>query len=468
MFSRMKKFIAVFGLIAVTGQGCTKALPADTLKASKPVTLTVWGVVDDYNVYQGVFEEWRKQHPNVTLDYRRFRLEEYENAILNGFADDRGPDVFLIHQDWTNEYMNRITPMPKSTATAYRISTGGARPKLTWELRNEPTVSLLELKNQFADTVVKDLVRVVNTGTEDKKNFEERAMGVPVGIDTLALYYNKDALNAANIPTPPEDWGQFAEQVKRLTQLDQDGKIVRSAVGFGTGANVDRSVDIISALMMQNGVEMANQDGYPTFHLIPASKSGQTDQPPSYRAIEFYTDFANPNKDSYTWNAQQEDSYEAFIQGKTAFFFGYAYHGDLIRARAPKLNLGITKLPQLGGQTPINIANYWYFAVAKKSPSQDLAWSLLTHIAKPESQKSILAIANRPASRKALLSEQLNDEKIGVFASQVLTAKSWYQGKNVTVMEGAMMGMLDDISSGLLDIPKSVKRAVDTISQTIQ
>lgn len=462
-----KKLVAVVGLLAITGQGCTKALPQATVAASKPVTLRIWGVVDDFNVYQPAIDAWRKIHPNVTIDYRRFRLEEYENALLNGFAEDKGPDVFLIHNDWTGEYLSKITPMPKQTSTAYRVTTGGVRPQLTWELRVEPTMPLTEIKNQFADTIARDLVRVVNVGTTDKPVNEERAMGVPVGIDTLALYYNKDLLNAANIPTPPEDWGQFAEQAKTLTQIDTEGKLVRTAAGIGTAANVERSVDIIAALMMQNGSVMADDAGYPTFDRIPSTAAG-AEFPPAYRALEFYTDFSNPNKESYTWDATQPNSYDAFIQGKTAFFFGYAYHGDLIRARAPRLNLGITKLPQIGGRTPVNIANYWYFAVAKKSVSQDLSWSLLTHLGKADQQKAMLAVAKRPASRKSLLTEQLNDERIGVFASQVLTSTNWYRGKNVSSAEEALRLMVDDVVAGRLPINQSVKRAADTISQTIQ
>ena len=463
----LKKAVALLGVLAITGQGCTKALPQATVNASKPVTLRIWGVVDDYNVYQPAIESWRKLHPNVTIEYKRFRLEEYENELLNNFAEDRGPDIFLIHNTWTGEYLSKITPMPKQVSTAYRVTSGGVRPQLTWELRAEPTVSLIDIKNQFADTVARDLVRTVNVGTADKPVNEERAMGVPVGIDTLALYYNKDLLNAANIPTPPEDWGQFTEQVKALTQIDTDGNLTRTAAGIGTSANVERSVDIIAALMMQNGTVMADDFGYPTFDRIPAGLTG-VEFPPAYRALEFYTDFANPNKDTYTWDAKQPNSYEAFIQGQTAFFFGYAYHGDLIRARAPRLNLGITKLPQIGGRPPVNIANYWYFAVAKKSASQDLSWSLLTYLSKADQQKAMLAIAKRPASRKALLTEQLNDERIGVFASQVLTATNWYRGKNITATEDALQSMIDDIVAGRAPINQAVRRASDVISQTIQ
>lgn len=463
-----KKLIAIIGVVAITGQGCTKALPQATVNASKPVTLRIWGVVDDFNVYQPAIEAWRKQHTNVTIDYRRFRLEEYETALLNAFAEDKGPDIFLIHNDWTGEYMSKITPMPRQTSTAYRVTTGGVRPQLTWEMRTEPTVSLNELKNQFADTVARDLVRTVNVGAADKPVNEERAMGVPVGIDTLALYYNKDLLNAANIPTPPEDWGQFTEQTKLLTQIDGEGKLVRTAAGIGTASNVERSVDLIAALMMQNGTQMTDDNGFPTFDRIPGALAGTVDAPPAHRAMEFYTDFANPNKDTYTWDATQPNSYDAFIQGRTAFFFGYAYHGDLIRARAPRLNLGIAKLPQIGGRPPVNIANYWYFAVARKSVSQDLSWSLLTHLSKADQQKAILDIAKRPASRKALLTEQLNDERVGVFASQVLTATNWYQGNNITATEDALRAMVDDIVAGRSPVNQAVKRASDAVSQTIR
>jgi multiple sugar transport system substrate-binding protein len=313
--------------------------------------------------------------------------------------------------------------------------------------------------------VTQDLLRTVNLGTTDAPDVEQRPMGVPVSVDTLALYYNKDLLNTAGIPTPPENWTQFADDVKKLTKLDSTGKILQSAAGIGTAFNVERATDILTALMVQNGAVMGNESG-PQFQRIPAALQGVRDTPPAYQASEFYTSFADPTKDTYTWNASQPNSLDAFIQGKIAFFFGYAYQYDDIKARAPKLNLGLSKLPQIEGNPVKNEANYWYWVVSKKSKAQDLDWRFLNTLTNVDTAKKILDLSFAPAARKSLLSAQLEDERVGVFASQVLTATSWYQGKDPKTTEAALQGLINDLNTGSRDTAHAVSFAAGQVSQT--
>ncbi len=388
--------------------------------------------------------------------------------MLNALAEDRGPDVFLIHNDWVGKYLPKISPMPATTKVAYQVVTGTVRKQQTWQLQTEPTMTTKAFKDRFADAVIYDAVRSVNVSTkQDQIILQDRIVGIPVSMDTLALYYNKDLLNAAGIATPPETWGQFQEQVQKLTKLDSQGNVVQSGAAIGTATNVERAQDILTAIMMQNGTQMAADDGSPTFHLVPAALSGSKDQPPAYEALTFYTDFASPVKAVYTWNGQQPNSLEAFIQGKAAFFFGYSYHLPQIRARAPKLNLGVTKLPQIENNPVKNVANYWLWAVSKKSPNQDISWNLLNFFIKPEENKKILDATKRPAALKALLKNQVDDEDVGVFASQVLTAQSWYRGSDPQTVEETFTSLVEDVVKGTT-ISDAMRFAAEKIAQTIQ
>lgn len=462
-----KRILAGAVLLALAGQGCTRALSPETQAAARPATIRIWAVVDDFDIYQESITAFRREHPNVSVDYRRLRIEEYESELLDALAEDRGPDIFLIHNTWTNEYLTKIVPMPRTTRTAYRVLSDGLKKEPTWELRNEPTISLREFRDIYADAISYDLLRTVNVAADGQpRDIQERPMGVPVGLDSLALYYNKDLLNAAGIPTPPENWTQFADQVRKITRLDAQGNILLSAASIGTAYNVERSVDILTALMAQNGTEMSNAAGVPTFHLMPALLSNSREVPPSHQAVQFYTDFANPATDVYTWNANQPASLDAFIQGRTAFFFGYSYHYDTIRSRAPRLNLGLSKLPQIEGNQTKNIANYWYWVVSRKSKNQDVAWRYLNTLTNADIAKKILENANRPAARKSLLSGQLENERIGVFASQVLTAVSWYKGQDPEAMERALEQLIEDVVTGVRDVERAVNFAANQVGQT--
>lgn len=464
--SHAKKLLAAVISLSLLGAGCSKALDPQTQAAASSKSLSVWGVVDDYAAYAPALDAFQRQYPNVRIDFRRLRLEEYEQALLEGFAEDRGPDVFLIHHDWTNKYLSKIVPQPTSVTMARQVVTGTVQKETTWQLETTPLMTNRQFRDAFIDTMAQDALRTVNISTKpDTTDMRERIMGMPIFVDTLALYYNKDLLNAAGIPTPPETWEQFQDQVKKLTKLDTKGEILQSGAAIGTAYNVDRSVDVLTALMLQSGTEMVTGNGELGLTQIPEKMTNAT-SPPAYDALRFYTDFADKTKNTYTWNEAQPNSLDAFTQGKTAFFFGYSYQLDLIRARAPKLNFGFTKLPQIGGNPVQNIANYWMWVVAKKSKNPDVAWRLLNFMADPEQSKKILAVMKRPAARKSLLSDQLRDDDIGVFASQALTAKTWYTGSDPKAMEVALQELITNLVQGRMNLDDAVKFAVQKVGQT--
>lgn len=464
------RVLSMMCLVAVFGAGCTKAPSAAVQNASKPITLNIWGVVDDQQVYDEAFKAYRALHPNVSINYRRLRLEEYEDRLVNGFAEDRGPDIFLIHNTWVNKYLSKIAPMPATTQMAVATVAGGVRKEVTWDLQTESSITLRDFKNAYADAVLYDALRtvpVIVPTNPSTSRLEERVMAAPIYVDTLALYYNKDLLNAAGIPTPPTTWEQFQSQVEKLKKVDAEGVISQAAVGMGTAYNVERSTDILTLLMMQTGVTMAAPDGSVTFHQRPENRDPALGNP-ALQAVQFYTNFADPQKVTYTWNAQQPNSMEAFIQGKAAFFLGYSYQYDVIRANAPRMNLGLSEVPKVAlDNQNRNVANYWMWTVSKKSANQNASWNLLNYLMKQDVSKSLLANMKRPAARKALLQDQFADERLGVFASQVLTAQSWYRGYNPGAMEQAFKELIEsylvtapDKREGLLGF------AASKISQT--
>lgn len=468
---RGRFFSFVIGLLLLSvgfGAGCTRGLDSATAAAAKRIDLNIWAVVDDDDVYGSILQAYRTLHPNVNIDFRRFRLEEYEAELLNAMAEDRGPDVFLIHNTWVSKYQPKIAPMPATTKVAFQRLVGTVKKEVTYVLEDERMITMRKYKEDYPEAVVKDTVRVLDTSTDSKtRRLEEKILAIPMSVDTLAMFVNKDLLNAAGIATIPATWDKFQEAVPRLVKQDAQGNIIQAAAALGTAYNVERMPDIVSVLMMQNGAEMVSDDGYPTFSSIPAGLSGQRAESPAHQALAFYIDFANPAKTVYTWNDKQPNSLDAFIQGKAAFFFGYSYNLPTIRARAPKLNLGLAQLPQIEGNPVVNYANYWAWTVSKRSKNTEMAWNLLNFMTKPEQVTKYLTAANRPAAIKSLLTEQLEDEELGVFAAQVLTSKSWYRGKDPQAMENAFSAMVENTLSGAEEIPKAVRDAQSIVAQTM-
>lgn len=468
-FTRLVIASLVFGL-SLAGAGCTKGPDAATVKAMEPKILNIWAVIDDMDVYGPLIQAYNAAHPQITINYRRLRNEEYESALLNALAEDRGPDIFMVHDTWVGKYLPKIAPMPASTQMAYRFAQGSSTNRsYTYELHNEKSLTLKQLKEDYSDAVANDAIRRINTAKEGAAPLlEDKVVALPMSVDTMAMYVNKDLLNAAGIPTIPDTWDKFQATIPRLIKIDGSGKILQAGTAMGLAANVERATDIMSILMMQNGAEMTSGDGYPTFAFLPSSLSGSREVTPGLQALNFYLDFANPDKEIYTWNADMPNSLDAFTQGRVAYFFGYSYHLPTIKTRAPKLNLAIAKLPQIEGNPVVNYANYWLWTVSKKSKNTDVAWNFINFITQQDNEKQYLDLAKRPPAHKALIDKYLEDESLGVFASQILTSRSWYKGADATAMEKALSTMIGD---GAVTKPEDRNRilliAQDKVGQTM-
>ncbi|HTW96760.1 MAG TPA: hypothetical protein VMD74_03860, partial [Candidatus Methylomirabilis sp.] len=85
-----------------------------------------------------------------------------------------------------------------------------------------------------------------------------------------------------------------------------------------------------------------------------------------------------------------------------------------------------------------------------------------------EHVQSYLKIAKKPTALRALISSQADDLDIGVFADQVLTAQSWYQGKNPLAAESAMADMVDQSLADEKNISKILENGAAKVQQTIQ
>ncbi|MEK7615457.1 MAG: extracellular solute-binding protein [Patescibacteria group bacterium] len=453
-----KKPLALLLLVTVfLGAGCGGPSKAQTA-ATKPVSIKIWRTFDSNESFGEIMAAYQAVHRNVSFEYRQLRTEEYKDELLHAFAEGKGPDIFSIHNTWIGEYENLIQPMPKSVQIGYSETRGSIKKETVYVLKEEPTMSMRTLKSDFVDVVTHDVVRFykANELTEAK----ESIFALPLSVDTLALYYNKDLLNAANIPEPPTTWTQFQEQVPKLTRIGQKDNVIQSGAAIGTSKNVERASDILNLLMLQNGVKLANDNGISTF----TSKESGGDL--AEDAVRFYTDFANPLKQVYTWNGQEPNSFEAFANGKTAFFFGYSYHAPLLKARSPKLNWAITPMPQIEGGKTVNYANYWVETVAKSSDVSDWAWDFIQFATSKDRVTSYLKKAQKPPARRALINDQLEDETLSTFASQTLTAQSWYLGKNAQVAEQAFLDLIDQALKGE-DILVGLSKTEVKVNQTL-
>ena len=117
MRTRLAGFLLIATLV-LSGQGCGGG--GATTVAAKPVTLTYWRVLDNSDAFDQIIQAYRALHPNVTVNYRKLRLEEYERELVNALAEDRGPDIVSLHNTWIRSYQSKLLPAPASVKLPFR------------------------------------------------------------------------------------------------------------------------------------------------------------------------------------------------------------------------------------------------------------------------------------------------------------------------------------------------------------
>lgn len=441
-------------MVLLTGAAC-KAPTADVKQNLKPITIDYWRVWDGPDDFRTVIAKYSALHPNITINYRKLSFDEYESELLNALAEDRGPDIFSINVNRLTEYQPKLQPMPSQITMAYLEEVGTIKKETIAVNKTTNSITLTQLKDKYIDTVYKDVVLEHLNTTKNVK--ELRVFGLPLSMDTMATYYNKDLLNNAAIAELSDYWSndKFKKDLKKLTKQDAQGDIIQSGMALGSGANVERSYDILAAIMMQNGATIIDDQKRVVFRNAIKNK----DYNPGVDAIRFYSDFSNPTKDLYCWNLEQENSLEMFMQGRLAVLYGYSYLQPIIRSQAPKLNFSIKKFPQIeGSTTPVNVADYWVEVVSKKSNSKTESWDFIQFMANnPDNVKSFLSSTGRLSALRAVIAEQVNDDALAVFAEQLYNAKTWYKGKNYQEAVKAVVEMIDAISVKPEDFEKEMK-----------
>ncbi len=423
--------LAIF--LVTTGLGCKN--PILKGEAFKPITLTYWGVWDTPEQLDSLIKAYQSSHPTIKVQYRNFRYDEYEAKLSEALWEDRLPDVFAIPAAWLREYQDRLEPMPKSVQIPVKQVQGTVKKEEITSLQTINSLSVNDIKRQYVQVVYDNVV------------LDNKIYGLPYTMDTLVTFYNLDLLTRAGIAEPIVDFHDLDAQTPKLSKIGTDNKIYQSAVALGAADNIPRYFDILSSIMMENGVEMKGPSFSPTREKESADRF--------LSALNFYLAFSDQTKQAFSWTPDLPNAFEQFAEGKLAYFFGYSYHADELRKRGVAFEWDIANFPQARGSSGTKYyANYWVNVVPKKAKNKDAAWNFVQSTAGESLVKDYLQENNKPTALRSLIDDQLQDEDIRVFASQVLTADNWYQGYDINAAEQYLANLINGLQSGELVLDK--------------
>ena len=185
--------------------------------------------------------------------------------------------------------------------------------------------------------------------------------GVPFQRSTIVQYYNKDAFRKAGLDPEkaPATWDELVADGTRLTKKDASGNVTQWGLEIPSSGF---PYWLFQALAIQNGAELANQNG------TKVNFNG----PKVAEALQFFKDLSARDgvmpKGIIDWGTTPKD----FFQGKTAIMWTSTGNLTNVRKNAP-FDFGVAPMPtKVRGGSPTGGGNVYIFKTGNKD-RQDAA-----------------------------------------------------------------------------------------------
>jgi ABC-type glycerol-3-phosphate transport system substrate-binding protein len=353
---------------------------------SATATIEIWGTIPE-TILPRISEALNTTKPgSIKIHYSEIKPEQFEATLTTALADGTGPDVVLMPESLL--YQNR----KRLAIISYK----------SYPQRN------------FKDTFIgSSEVLLTDTGT----------YGLPFLADPLVMYWNRDILSTAGIAQPPSTWEQVVAMVPQISVVNDDKTIKKSAIGLGDYVNVNNGKEILSAFMIQAGSRMVYwRSASEAVNQIAVGSDSASN--PTEDALNFFTQFSNPEKPLYSWTRALPNSLDYFSSGDLALYIGLASDGARIRAKNPNLNFDVSLLPQPGNaKDKKTFASTLSFSVLTTSRNQQAALNAIAMLTGPDSEQMAVDATRLAPTRRDLLATIPNSADQSVFYKSALISE---------------------------------------------
>ena len=271
------------------------------------VPLLVWGTMPTAEFSEVLLTTGLDKNKAIQISYVEKNKGKFDIEFLEALASGAGPDLFFLSSDSLLKYKDRVFVIPFSN-----FSEG-------------------DFRNSFVEGAEVFLT-------------DEGALGFPLLVDPLVMYWNRDIFNGAGLVAPPRFWDEVYDLAISLTRKNSVSEITRSAVALGEYGNVNNAFEILSSLIMQAGNSITRK--IPGGVEVVLNQKFNLPTGPAEQALSFYTEFSNSNKLFYSWSRSLPRSKDQFLSGDLAIYFGLASEIFELRDKNPNLNFDVAVLPQ--------------------------------------------------------------------------------------------------------------------------
>ena len=381
--------------------------------------VTVWGTVDQTAVDQAL--QGLRQSNKELSDVRYVQRPSgtYAADLVNAMASGTGPDLFFIGQDEVFLFADKIQVVPYSTLS----------------------------QSTF-----------INSYIDEGQLFltEQGALALPLLIDPLVMYWNRDMLASAGVSQPPRYWSELITLAPKITKLDPSLTIQKSAVALGEWQNISHAKAILTTLFLQAGDPIVARDTSGIQVVVFGTTPQNLPENPAVSALKFYTEFANPSKTTYSWNRSLPKSQDAFTAGDVALYFGMASDYEALKARNPNLRFAVAPLPQIqGNSTTLTFGQMTGVALSRSAPNAIGALTAAQILTGPAAALAFAQANKLPPVRRDVVVDTSADAAQAVFVQSALVARAWLDiDKQKT--DTLYAGMIESVISGKSELSSAV------------
>jgi len=457
----MKKISKIVGycvialLFAVALSSCKKKAQADPVET----TIRVWSFEDE-DVWKPIIKSYSQKNKGYSIVYTKQALDDqYENKVLNSILSGQGPDVWAMPNDWVYRHKDKLFPI----STAKAITTIGLdkyTPAIKESVFIDNKIYALSPYTEpmivyYNDEIFKQAVKDFNAGNTGKDNASARQ--------------EADKL----LDKPPLTWTDFASAAQMLTKKDESGNIELSGVAMGT-SDVSISSDILYLLMLQNETKIVADNLKAATFNLPQQTPQDTEDTPGKRALDFYSSFADPASDNFSWDGSLGNEIDAFANGQVAMIFGYDSFRNYFSQKYPNFRYKRAAVPQLTNDytKSVDYAKFNVFGVtaltAKYTNKPGKCWGLIQLLA-GGSASDFNSALNVPSSKinsntdtKFDDRDTTNPEKISL-----RTAQSFVKGRYPNEFDQAIKDMIAGVVDGTQDSKTALDLTANNITQIL-
>jgi multiple sugar transport system substrate-binding protein len=372
-----------------------------------------------------------KANPNIkTVNYVQKDSDTLASDLAAAIATGSGPDLVLSSQENLKTLQKFITPIPFASFSASTFN---------------------------------------NTFTQGASVFDASSgyYGVPFLIDPLVLFYNRSILSSTGVAKPPTTWEALTGLVPTIATLTPTRQVTRALIALGTYDNVHDARGILSSLFLQTGVPIS---AYSSSGLLSANLGVviQNGAPPGQAVVGFYTQFADPSKVSYTWNASLPDSQQSFLAGDLALYLGYVSESSYLFSANPNLNFAAATLPQPATAQTKNVYGLIYALMlprGAKNPSG--AFQVAALLAGPSEQTAAAAAAGLAPANINVLGTAPADPTAAIAYSEALYTSGWLSPAPSDT-DSVFSSMINDVITGRSNLQTALTTAQGSLSALLQ